>query len=106
MNLAIDGEPVAGHWHSSAQLERRAGGGRSPGAAVAAGVAAVAVVALQQRAIAPGRAAPAGSREAVTARGIARSRRPPHQTPPREALSYTVPATLARRSRGDGAGAA
>ena len=52
------------------------------GAAVAAGVAAVAVVAFQQRADAPG---------AMTAQNAPVSRAAPLQAPP-EAISYTVPA--------------
>jgi len=83
VNLAIDGEliPVNGHvsplrgprwWRPFA------------GAAVAAGVAAVAVVALQQRAVAPTLRGGAP----VTARMAA-----PMPVPTREAISYTVPTT-------------
>ncbi len=84
VNRAIDGEPIP------------AGGGlrRSPaqrwwrpfaGAAVAAGVAAVAVVALQQRAVAPTLRAglPTVARNAAT------------PAAPREAISYTVPSAAA-----------
>ena len=83
VNLAIDGEliPANGHLPQT----------RGPrwwrpfaGAAVAAGVAAVAVVALQQRAVAP------ALRSAVPLTA--------HTSIPvpasREAISYTVPATL------------
>jgi sigma-E factor negative regulatory protein RseA len=84
VNLAIDGEPIP----ANGQVPQS----RAPrwwrpfaGAAVAAGVAAVAVVALQQRAVAPTLRAPAQS--AVLAQsGVA-------VQAPREAISYTVPAT-------------
>jgi sigma-E factor negative regulatory protein RseA len=84
VNLAIDGEPIP----ANGQVPQP----RAPrwwrpfaGAAVAAGVAAVAVVALQQRAVAPTLRAPAQS--AVLAQsGVA-------VQAPREAISYTVPAT-------------
>jgi sigma-E factor negative regulatory protein RseA len=84
VNLAIDGEPIP----ANGQVPQT----RAPrwwrpfaGAAVAAGVAAVAVVALQQRADAPTLRAPAQS--AVLAQsGVA-------VQAPREAISYTVPAT-------------
>jgi sigma-E factor negative regulatory protein RseA len=100
VNLAIDGEPILANGH--AQQIRAARWWRPfAGAAVAAGVAAVAVVALQQRAVAPGlrpgvtvtaqgTALPAqGSllaQNAVLAPGGAL------QTPP-EPMSYTVPTT-------------
>jgi sigma-E factor negative regulatory protein RseA len=84
VNLAIDGEPIP----ANGQVPQS----RAPrwwrpfaGAAVAAGVAAVAVVALQQRAVAPTLRAPAQS--AVLAQsGVA-------VQASREAISYTVPAT-------------
>jgi sigma-E factor negative regulatory protein RseA len=84
VNLAIDGEPIP----ANGQVPQT----RAPrwwrpfaGAAVAAGVAAVAVVALQQRAVAPTLRAPAQS--AVLAQsGVA-------VQASREAISYTVPAT-------------
>jgi sigma-E factor negative regulatory protein RseA len=84
VNLAIDGEPIP----ANGQVPQT----RAPrwwrpfaGAAVAAGVAAVAVVALQQRADAPTLRAPAQS--AVLAQsGVA-------VQASREAISYTVPAT-------------
>ncbi len=81
VNRAIDGEPAA----ASAQSIH----GSRPrwwrpiaGAAVAAGVAAVAVLALQQRADQPAMraAAPATARNLTAA--------------PKEAISYTVPSTL------------
>jgi sigma-E factor negative regulatory protein RseA len=80
VNCAIDGEPVAPHLQAI-----RAGHSRwwrpITGVAVAGGVMAVAIVALQQRAIAPGMRAALP----VTAQSI--------QAPkPREAISYTVPA--------------
>jgi sigma-E factor negative regulatory protein RseA len=84
VNFAIDGEPIP----ANGQVPQT----RAPrwwrpfaGAAVAAGVAAVAVVALQQRAVAPTLRAPAQS--AVLAQsGVA-------VQASREAISYTVPAT-------------
>jgi negative regulator of sigma E activity len=90
VNLAIDGEPV--------QLVSHAKGGRATnwwrplaGISVAAGVATVAIVALQQRAIISGvrSAAPA------TAQNVSAARVAPVQNTPaaREALSYTVPAS-------------
>ena len=79
VNLAIDGEPVP----AGGQLAQM----RAPrwwrpfaGAAVAAGVAAVAVVAFHQRADAPGLRAAAPVQRAALAR---------------EPISYTVPATSA-----------
>ncbi|HME38163.1 MAG TPA: sigma-E factor negative regulatory protein [Steroidobacteraceae bacterium] len=91
VNFAIDGEPVAadGHLpHPKASRWWRP----FAGAAVAAGVAAVAVVALQQRAVAPG----LRSGAAITAQNAqpapiasASSAVPV----PREAISYTVPTT-------------
>jgi len=82
VNSAIDGEPAAANF--AAVQSRPARWGRNfAGAAVAAGVAVVAVVALQQRAIAP------------TLRGvspvIAQNVGAAH---PKEAISYTVPAAL------------
>jgi sigma-E factor negative regulatory protein RseA len=102
VNLAIDGEPVPAGGHAP-QIRAARWWRPFAGAAVAAGVAAVAVVALQQRAVAPGvrpgavvtaqsMALPAQSnllaQNAVLAPGGAL------QTP-REAISYTVPATSA-----------
>jgi len=84
VNLAIDGEPIP----ANGQVPQT----RAPrwwrpfaGAAVAAGVAAVAVVALQQRAVAPTLRAPAQS-TVLAQSGVA-------VQAPREAISYTVPAT-------------
>lgn len=103
VNLAIDGEPsqVAPH----AQQSRASRWWRPlAGVTVAAGVAAVAIVALQQRAISPG--LPGTS--AVTAQGNAVTAQGNRVAPnvvaaqnaslqggggPREALSYTVPAS-------------
>jgi sigma-E factor negative regulatory protein RseA len=85
VNLAIDGEPVQvpGHAHQA-----RASRWWRPlaGVTVAAGVATVAIVALQQRAISPGLRSPvpqsivAAQNASVQGGGGAR-----------EALSYTVP---------------
>jgi sigma-E factor negative regulatory protein RseA len=90
VNLAIDGELIPANGPVP-QIRGPRWWRPFAGAAVAAGVAAVAVVALQQRAVAPTLrsgvpltaqiAAPAPSADAVQ--------------PPREAISYTVPpATL------------
>src|SRR5882762_4507617 len=94
VNLAIDGELIPANGHVPPAREPR-WWRPFAGAAVAAGVAAVAVVALQQRAVAPTLrtagtqltarvAAPAPS--AAIAEGGAVSA-------PREAISYTVPTT-------------
>jgi sigma-E factor negative regulatory protein RseA len=105
VNLAIDGEPsqVAAH----AQQSRISRWWRPlAGVTVAAGVAAVAIVALQQRAISPGlpgASAVTAQSNAVTAQG---NRVAPNMVAaqnaslqggggPREALSYTVPASPA-----------
>ena len=106
VNRAIDGEPSV----ATAQTAR----GRSrrwwrpfAGAAVAAGVAAVAVIALQQRTIAPAlRAGPpvtaqnmvsaqSGTtpRAIVTAQNVAMTQQA-SSAKPTEALSYTVPAAV------------
>ncbi len=85
VNRAIDGEPIP-----AGGLAQRASAQRwwrpFAGAAVAAGVAAVAVVALQQRAVAPTLHAgmPAVARNAAAPAAV-----------PREAISYTVPAAAA-----------
>lgn len=86
VNRAIDGEPVPA---IGSGRELRAPRWWRPfaGAAVAAGVAAVAIVALQQRAVAP------TLRNATQVPQIARNVIPAQQTP-REAISYTVPPTL------------
>ena len=84
VNMAIDGEPVVAVGQAR---ESRAPRWWRPfaGAAVAAGVAAVAVVALQQRAVAPTlRAGPAAA--PMTAQNVAAPQS-------REPDSYTVPPT-------------
>jgi sigma-E factor negative regulatory protein RseA len=82
INRAIDGEPRPA---SAGAVSARAPRWWRPiaGAAVAAGVAAVAVVALQQRAVAPTLRA-AGP---LVAQGVVAARS-------KEALSYTVPAAV------------
>jgi sigma-E factor negative regulatory protein RseA len=98
VNLAIDGDP--------AQAAAPAAPARVPrwwrplaGVTVAAGVAAVAIVALQQRAISPAmRAALPPTALNVVAPPQTVERNPAESVPgagPREALSYTVPATSA-----------
>jgi sigma-E factor negative regulatory protein RseA len=84
VNLAIDGEliPVNGPASQSRGLRWWR---PFAGAAVAAGVAAVAVVALQQRAVAP--TLRTGTQ--LTARVAV----PAPSAAPREAISYTVPTT-------------
>jgi sigma-E factor negative regulatory protein RseA len=100
VNRAIDGEPVVA---DQAAVRSRPGFWWRPfaGAAVAAGVAAIAVVALQQRAIAPAlRAAqPVTVPNTVTLPGggsapFARVAQNGGIVAPREPLSYTVPATV------------
>jgi sigma-E factor negative regulatory protein RseA len=106
VNRAIDGEPAV----ANTQVVR----GRSArwwrpfaGAAVAAGVAAVAVVALQQRAIAPSlrSGAPVTAQNMVSAQNVTPPRviataqnvamtRQESLAKPTEALSYTVPAAV------------
>jgi sigma-E factor negative regulatory protein RseA len=85
VNAAIDGEAVP-----AAPIPMHARGPRwwrpVTGAAVAAGVAAVAVVALQQRAVSPSLRAVVP----MTAQNIAK---PQIIAKPKEALSYTVPTT-------------
>jgi len=84
VNLAIDGEPIPAGGHAR---HARVSRWWRPfaGTAVAAGVAAVAVVAFHQRADAPGLrpASTLAAQNAVPVRSAA----------PREAISYTVPAT-------------
>jgi sigma-E factor negative regulatory protein RseA len=84
VNLAIDGEPIPAGGHAR---HARASRWWRPfaGTAVAAGVAAVAVVAFHQRADAP------GLRPASTL--AAQNAAPVRSAAPREAISYTVPAT-------------
>jgi sigma-E factor negative regulatory protein RseA len=96
VNLAIDGEPAQPAAHA---LPARAPRWWRPlaGVSVAAGVAAVAIVALQQRAISPRAGGPAP----ITAQNVAAPLKTaaPGQAAlqggggPREPLSYTVPAT-------------
>jgi len=88
VNHAIDGEPAqtAGH----AQQARAPRWWRPlAGVTVAAGVAAVAIVALQQRAITP------GAKNVVASTVTAPNQLPVQGGGPREALSYTVPAAPA-----------
>ena len=100
VNRAIDGEPLAA---DPATVRGRSTDWWRPfaGAAVAAGVAAIAVVALQQRAIAPTVRAglPATVPNAVTvpigsSAPYARVALNGGTAAPREPLSYTVPATV------------
>jgi len=100
VNRAIDGEPLAA---DPATVRGRSTDWWRPfaGAAVAAGVAAIAVVALQQRAIAPTVRAglPATVPNAVTvpigsSAPFTRVAVNERAGPPREPLSYTVPATV------------
>jgi sigma-E factor negative regulatory protein RseA len=100
VNRAIDGEPLVA---DPATVRGRSAVWWRPfaGAAVAAGVAAIAVVALQQRAIAPTLRAtlpvtvpnaatlPSGGSTPYTRVAVNEG-----AGPPREALSYTVPATV------------
>jgi sigma-E factor negative regulatory protein RseA len=89
VNLAIDGEPLA-----AANVRASLGGAPRwwrpvAGVAVAAGVAAVAVFALQQRAVAPGLRpvlAVTAQTAAVPVPALGAAQ------PAREAISYTVPA--------------
>lgn len=96
VNLAIDGEPAQAPAHvqpASASRWWRP----LAGVTVAAGVAAVAIVALQQRAISPrlNGAAPITAHNAAAPLPTAAGGPAPIQgaVGPREALSYTVPAT-------------
>jgi sigma-E factor negative regulatory protein RseA len=103
VNLAIDGEPA--HVPVLATRPRASGWWRPlAGVTVAAGVAAVAIVALQQRAISPrvnAASAITAQNVAITAQNVAAPVKTaaPNQLPlqggggPREALSYTVPVT-------------
>jgi sigma-E factor negative regulatory protein RseA len=92
VNHAIDGEPAQAPGH--APLARTHRWWRPlAGVTVAAGVATVAIVALQQRAIAPGLK---GASPAAAQNVVASTLTSPNQMPvqggggPREALSYTV----------------
>jgi sigma-E factor negative regulatory protein RseA len=95
VNLAIDGEPaqVPGHAH---QAHASRWWRPLAGVTVAAGVATVAIVALQQRAISPGpRVAPAlTAQNAAVPQSIVTAQNASVQGGggAREALSYTVPA--------------
>ena len=97
VNLAIDGEPV----QAAQALKARTSRWWRPlaGVAVAAGVATVAIVALQQRAISPGlhAASPATAQNAAAPLPVSARNQSPVQGGggPREPLSYTVPATTA-----------
>jgi sigma-E factor negative regulatory protein RseA len=87
VNLAIDGEPA--HVPAFAAQPRASRWWRPlAGVSVAAGVAAVAIVALQQRAISPA----ANVASALTAQNITAPLPVQSGASPREALSYTVPA--------------
>jgi sigma-E factor negative regulatory protein RseA len=93
VNRAIDGEPVVPA--VQAQRSRQASWWKPiAGTAVAAGVAAVAVVALQQRAVAPGaRAVTAAAPSVVSAAARSVAVHPGVLTAQsKEPLSYTVPA--------------
>jgi len=104
VNLAIDGEPA--HATALATPPRATKWWRPiAGVTVAAGVAAVAIVALQQRAISPRSGASPVTAQSVTAQNVtAQNVTAPLETAaanqmpvqggggPREALSYTVPA--------------
>jgi sigma-E factor negative regulatory protein RseA len=93
VNLAIDGELVPADEHA---VHTRAPRWWRPlaGAAVAAGVAAVAVVALQQRADAPTvRGTPLTAQIAAPVQSTAAVAASDAVQAPREAISYTVPAT-------------
>jgi sigma-E factor negative regulatory protein RseA len=92
VNLAIDGEPVTAQVAASTVRERHWWRPLA-GVTVAAGVAAVAIVALQQRSISPGVNAAANAPLGATAM-VARNQSPVQGGGgPREALSYTVPAS-------------
>jgi sigma-E factor negative regulatory protein RseA len=83
VNLAIDGEPL--QVAAQAQRSRSAHWWRPiAGVGVAAGVAAVAIVAFQQRSISPNLPASPLTAQNIVAQGA---------VSPREALSYTVPAS-------------
>jgi negative regulator of sigma E activity len=87
VNIAIDGETVPANGQVA-----RTGAPRwwrpFAGVAVAAGVAAIAIVALQQRTVAP----PLRPGTALTAQNTAPSQSALPAQAPREAISYTVPA--------------
>jgi sigma-E factor negative regulatory protein RseA len=90
VNLAIDGEPISAGGHV-AQVRASRWWRPFAGAAVAAGVAAVAVVAFHQRTDAPGlRPALALTAQSRAQATLAQNGAVP--AAPREAISYTVPA--------------
>jgi sigma-E factor negative regulatory protein RseA len=94
VNRAIDGEPLV---VAPPALSARTTRWWRPfaGAAVAAGVAAVAVVALQQRAIAPTlRTGVATTAQNMVSAQNAALTQQASPAKPTEALSYTVPATV------------
>ena len=95
VNRTIDGEPAAAALPAARARPLR-WSKRLAGTAVAAGVTAVAVVAWQQRAVAPGVTAAAPH---VTAQNVRLA------TVPKEPLSYTVPDT-GRGAGDDGPGSA
>jgi sigma-E factor negative regulatory protein RseA len=96
VNLAIDGEPVMAPVAPPAGREKRWWRPLA-GVSVAAGVATVAIVALQQRAISPGLGTVPGTAQNMTLPATVLAAR--NQSPiqggggSREALSYTVPAS-------------
>jgi sigma-E factor negative regulatory protein RseA len=93
VNLAIDGEPA--HVPALATHPRATRWWRPlAGVTVAAGVAAVAIVALQQRAISPGMSAASALTALNAASNLQTAERSqvPGGAGPREPLSYTVPA--------------
>jgi sigma-E factor negative regulatory protein RseA len=99
VNLAIDGEPIVAQGPAHIARGRRWWRPLA-GVTVAAGVATVAIVALQQRAISPGLQAvtPSTAQNApatATAGAVVARNQSPVQSGggPREALSYTVPAS-------------
>ena len=94
VNLAIDGEPMPAGSHT-AQMRTAHWWRPFAGVAVAAGVAAVAVVAFHQRADAPGArplAVTAQNAPAAVSTSVQGGAAVPA---PREALSYTVPVSTA-----------
>jgi sigma-E factor negative regulatory protein RseA len=97
VNLEIDGEPLPA---SVAVVQSRAVRWWRPmaGAAVVAGVAAVAIVAMQQRSLAPGVGTPAPGFSAEIALNTSAPVRPaaPMLAENREAISYTVPVAPAK----------
>jgi sigma-E factor negative regulatory protein RseA len=96
VNLAIDGEPIPA---AGAVVQSRAARWWRPfaGVAVVAGVAAVAIVAMQERYVAPGVGAPGAATSAQTALSVPAAAMPaaPMLAVNREAISYTVPAAPA-----------